>query len=347
MRNERTLSIQRLHPIERKFVDETVLQCSWSSATDTVAIITADGKLHVATVQTFKKPISILAHASGALRVAWSPDGNLIATTGQDGALRIWRPDDLGLVVEHKLGAHWVGELAWLSGEVVAAGVGKHLFVVGVGKPTVREIASFENTITGIAWRSEQELVITTYGKALRLNVAREGEDVVGRFEYPEAMLLLKLSPDRQFAAIGCQDSAARVWTVSEDNDAVQMSGQQEKVQVLSWSVDSEHLAMSGGAEISVWSFAGSGPRDTKPIQLQGHRDIVVAANFAPKGKRLASVDKSGVLCVWDITRSTETPVAAGRNKSTIYTVEWSADGNYLITGDQDGSAALWNVSRV
>lgn len=347
MKNERTVSIQRLHPTERHFFDETVLQCAWSPAANTVAIITADGKLHAATVQTLKKPMSIVAHAAGALRVAWAPDGKLIATTGQDGALRIWRPDDRSLVMEHQLGTQWVGELAWLSDEVVAAGVGKKLFVVGVSKPTVREIASFENTITGIAWRNERELVVTTYGKALRLDVAREGEHVVGRFEYPEAMLVLNLSPDGRYAAIGCQDSAARVWTVAEDNDAVQMSGHQEKVQVLSWSVDSKHLAMSGGAELSVWSFAGSGPRDTKPIPLLGHRDVVVAANFAPKGKRLASVDKSGVLCVWDITRATETPLAAGLNKSTIHAAEWSADGDYLITGDQDGSAALWNVSRV
>ncbi len=347
MKTESNVSIQRLHPTERYFFDEAVLQCTWNPVSNGVAIITADGKLHAATVQTFKKPLSIVAHPAGALRVAWAPDGLLLATTGQDGALRIWRPDDLTLVTEHQLGAQWVGELAWLSADIIAAGVGKKLFIVGATSKTIREIASLENTITGIAWRNDRELIVTTYGKALRLDVVGDSEHVLGRFEYPEAMLALALSPNGQFAAIGCQDSAARVWTVDEDNDAVQMSGHQEKVQVLSWSVDSDYLAMSGGSELSIWSFAGSGPRGSSPVQLQGHRDVVIAANFAPKGKRLASVDKAGVLCVWDITSKMPTPIAAGLNKSAIYAAEWSADGEFLVTGDQDGSAALWNVSRL
>jgi WD40 repeat protein len=70
-------------------------------------------------------------------------------------------------------------------------------------------------------------------------------------------MLALTLSPNSHFTAIGCQDSAARVWTITVDNDAVQMSGHGQKVEVLGWSSNSAQLAIAGGAQLNIWSFIG------------------------------------------------------------------------------------------
>ena len=347
MSEARQVSVQRLHPVQRCFFSEAVLKIAWNPSGKLVAVLTADGMLYLTSPTSIESHLSVLAHESGALSLAWAADGVNLATTGQDGTIKIWRSSDLQLVVSHQLGGQWVERVVWDLEGGFATAMGKRLFVAkDIGEQSVRQVAEYETTITGIAWRNDRELVITTNGKASRLGVAADSSAEIGYFAYPDAMLELALSPDGSSAAIGCQGSSVRVWTLDRDNDAVEMSGYREKVTVLAWDQRSEHLAVASGGSINVWSFLGAGPHGTIPRELVGPGGVISTANFAPSGKRLLAADRSGVICIWDLSMDSEVPLAAGINKSAVYAAEWNRTVEYILSGDKDGSIALWRVSR-
>jgi WD40 repeat protein len=346
MNQTNSVSVERIEPKSRQFFDEAVIQCLWNPHENHCAIITADGGLHLSTPTDAKKTLSVAAHEFGVHRISWSPDGLHLASAGQDGVVKIWRSRTLLKVAEFSVSKQWVEHLAWQSPTKLAACAGREAFLIDLEFSDVTLLAQELSTINGIAAAKSGVFVLITNGRASRVNCTQGKVSKLGVFEYPEAMLTLALSPDSHFAAIGCQDSAARVWTIAVDNDAVQMSGHDQKVEVLGWSSSSEQLAIAGGAQLNIWSFIGQGPRHTKPLELFGHRDTIRSLQFAPLQRHLASVDKSGLLCLWDLESGIQTPRAAALNSAEFYSCSWSYDSRFLVTGDAEGSMCLWDFQR-
>ncbi|MBM4253573.1 MAG: hypothetical protein FJ146_16515 [Deltaproteobacteria bacterium] len=345
MTSENTISVRRMVPSARYSFRESVVRGVWSPITARVAALTYDGQLHLLEGESLTLAKTVMAHDGGGLDLKWSPDGRRLATSGQDGSVRIWDAHDLSLLRSLPCGSQWVEHVAWQDFSTLAAAMGRKIFLGAVESGEWFEAYSANGAITGLAWRPNGELVLTTNGQCLRLAVAdRIPAQVVGGFNYPVAMLRLALSPQGTYAAIGCQDSSARVWLVDEDENGLAMRGYDEKVQVVAWDSGGQQLAVSGGALVAVWSFKNQSPEGTKPRELLGHSHLVVDAAFSPCGRYLSSVDKGGILCVWDITNECLSPVAAALNPVSFQVLGWSMDGSRIFTGDLDGVFAIWTM---
>jgi WD40 repeat protein len=348
MTSKNTINVRRMVPSARHSFLESVVRGVWSPLTSRVAVLTYNGQLHLLDGESLTLSKSVMAHDGGGLDLKWSPDGMRIATSGQDGSVRIWDANDLSLVRSLPCGAQWVEHVAWQDSYTLSAAMGRKVFLGTVKSGEWFEVYSASGAITGLAWRPNGELVLTTNGQCLRLAVGdRIPAQVVGGFNYPVAMLKLALSPHGTYAAIGCQDSSARVWLVDEDENGLAMRGYDEKVQVVAWDSGEQHLAVSGGALVAVWSFKNQSPEGTMPRELLGHSHLVVDAAFSPCGRYVSSVDKGGILCLWDLTNDGFSPVAAALSPGSFQVLGWSRDGSRIFTGDLDGVFALWSMEDI
>jgi len=73
---------------------------------------------------------------------------------------------------------------------------------------------------------------------------------------------------------------------------------------------------------------------------LEGHVDYVFGIAFSPNGTRMASVDDTKLLIIWDATRTPPVAlrtIATGRN----YGVSWSADSKRVFVGGGGRGARL------
>ncbi len=95
---------------------------------------------------------------------------------------------------------------------------------------------------------------------------------------------------------------------------------------------------------MSVWKFDGSGPKGTRPIQLSYHEDVVSVAKFGTRSNKLVSCDRSGVIFFWSPEENGDRPDACALNRGAILTAEWNSNGSLFVSGDQDGSVALWKT---
>jgi ribosome assembly protein 4 len=128
------------------------------------------------------------------------------------------------------------------------------------------------------------------------------------------------------------------------------LPGHTEAVLHVSYSPNGQHLASGGGdTAVRFWDVHTNLPKFT----CQKHRDHVLCTAWSPDGTRFASVDKKGVLIIWNplTGESIGPPIQA--HKQWITSLAWEPlhralqqqpTCDRLITASKDGTAKVWNV---
>ena len=75
---------------------------------------------------------------------------------------------------------------------------------------------------------------------------------------------------------------------------------------------------------------------------MPGHADAVKVLATSQDAKWLASADIVGTIHVWD--QATRQIVLTSEGNGQVSSLAFSADGNVLAVGSNDGTVALWNL---
>src|SRR5690606_22125176 len=91
--------------------------------------------------------------------------------------------------------------------------------------------------------------------------------------------------------------------------------------------------------------------------QFLGHSDTVRSVAISPNGRYFVTSGYDNVARIWNRESGTEVTTLIGHSdpleRSTngapleggyVYDVQWSTDGQYVLTGATDGTARLWDV---
>jgi WD40 repeat protein len=78
-------------------------------------------------------------------------------------------------------------------------------------------------------------------------------------------------------------------------------------------------------------------------IGLEGHTSEIIAEQFSPDGRAIATANGDGFARIWDTDTGELLKVLKG-HKSMVMSVQYSADGRSVLTGSDDSTAKLWNV---
>jgi len=133
----------------------------------------------------------------------------------------------------------------------------------------------------------------------------------------------------------------------------VSLTGHTGRVCGLAWSPDGRWLA-SGGAEGAVLIWSARGERVATLDEGAGH---VAAVRFSPDGRWLVAAAPLGAV-LWDVAPLVGSPPARGGWKfaarrlaaspepdaCAAFSVDFTPDGQQLMTGHADGVARLWDL---
>ncbi|WP_414663608.1 WD40 repeat domain-containing protein [Horticoccus sp. 23ND18S-11] len=270
----------------------------------------------------------------------------LLATGGQDGAVKFWDAAAGQHTATAKLGSTWVEHLAWragtspspvsrpLSPDLLFAAAGRTLTAIRPDATIAHAFKPAPKTITALAAQPAGGCVAAAcYGSV----TLWDADDFVAQKELPYAngIHALVWSPDNKWLVSGNQDPSVHLWIPAEDIE-LHMSGYEGKVRYLSFDHTSRWLATSGGREACIWDCLGAGPEGREPAMLP-HDAPVCFVSFQNTHSLLATGASDGVVQLWSPER--RQPLRATvRMPGAATKLAWSPDDRYLAIGTEKGA---------
>ena len=248
-------------------------------------------------------------HESGKLiqMLRWSPEGDVLYSTGDDGRVVIWNIRDFtpGQTIEGSAD----GILA-----VDLSDDGTSLATVGVDG----SLSSWSTADSSNQWSQDTGLGAITAGA---------------------------LSGNGGTLAAVTETGLLHVLDVAEDSLTRRASlegfaAPNSWVRAMSWHPDGERLAASMWELIIIWDPAEQARLQT----LEGHTSLVTSLEYSPDGDRLASAGRDQVVVIWDADSGEELQRLSGHTAG-VSDVAWSPDGSRLASvGSIDNQVIVWDT---
>jgi len=263
-----------------------------------------------------------LDHPGGATALAFSPDGSAVATAGYDGQVRLWRLAD-GAVRVYRPSAAPLWTLAFdpAGTHLAAAGEDKiiHLWSID-GKGPARAFSGHSLNVWHIAFSADGRTIASgSFDRTLKLWDVTSGRLLRSATGHTQGIVGLDLRRRDGLIATGGDDGTIRLWR--RDAAPLRTIAAGQFVDAVAFSADGEWLA-AGGRE--------SHGRNAVFKQLFGRR---------PDGGHGVSAR------IWRV-RDGAMLAAFDRQEDDVVAVAISPDGTWFASGSDDGSVALWRLTR-
>ncbi len=298
-------------------------------------------------LDTIHEQNQINAGQGGIRSVSFSPDGQTIATAGENDTISLWSLS---------------GEKKWTKKGVqleVADRVKTMNFVAF--SPDGKKIVAAEGDGTITLWdlsgkQLTQFKAPTTNFKSLSFSpdgkkIATADEETARLWDLSGKQLAkfvghkgrvnsISFSPTGQQIATAGYDGTVRLWDLLGKQLTQFKAHNGQEILSVSFSPDGKYLATAAKDNtVRIWNLSGQ-----EQVKLEGHQSWVLNVSFSHDGKRLATTSDDGTARIWDFSGKLIATLQGHRG--AVPSASFSPDGRYLVTGANDDTVRIWNLSH-
>ena len=240
--------------------------------------------------------------STGVLSVAFSPDGQTLASGSWDNTIKLWNLTTGQVIRTLKGHSDWVRAVAVsLDGQMLASGSNDNtikLWNLATGQQ-IRTMAGHSYSVSAVAFSSDGQTLASGSGDGtIKLWNVATGEQIRTVSKYSYSVSAVAFSPDGQTLVTGNQDGTIKVWSLATGQELDTLNGYSGFVYSVAFSPDGKTLA-SGSFEgaIKLWNLATGQEIHT----LKAHSDWVLSVAFSSDGQMLASGSVDRTIEIWRV----------------------------------------------
>ncbi|MBD2023225.1 AAA-like domain-containing protein [Leptolyngbya sp. FACHB-711] len=245
-------------------------------------------------------------HQNGSWSASYSLDGQLFATAGTNGSVRVWK----------------------MTGELL------HEFPAHQDRNTASGVKDIAFTPDG------QKLITVGEDGALRV-WSPAGQLQWEMTDYGAGINSLSLNPTGDRVAIAGKNGTWLINFVTQQRELLQNSALDRHSNDVSFSPDGHSFATAGDDGVTrLWDLSGNLIKE-----LAGHEGSVFSVAFSPDGQQLATAGRDRKARLWNIAYGDQPIATLSGHERDIFSISFSPDSEQIATSSWDGTARLWNTS--
>ncbi|MGW0064890.1 nSTAND1 domain-containing NTPase [Streptosporangium sandarakinum] len=251
-------------------------------------------------------------HTRGVTSLAFSADGSIVATGGDDGTARLWDTK-----ARRQLGA-----------------------------PITR--AKFDCPGVELALSPDGRTLATACLGTVRFYDVATRRELGPELDHDEIVSALAYSPDGRTIVTGDVTGVVRQWDTATHRPRGPAMGRPDRgieraniVRRVAFARDGRSLAVASGKAVRLWDPVTSRPLGA-PIARQSETVLDVA--FSPDGATIATLSLDNVARLWSVASGERTAVIRDRNIG-FDSIAFSPDGTRIATGGRTGRTVLWDTA--
>jgi WD40 repeat protein len=260
------------------------------------------------------------------MSVAWSPDGQRIASGSIDDTVQIWNASGGSHIFTYRGHASAVYTVAWSpDGQRIASGSGETIAPSGVG------IATLPDDQTVQVWNASDGSLLFIYR------------------EHSSDVASVAWSPDGQRIASGFLDDTVQIWNASDGSNVFTYKGHSSNMFSAAWSPNGQRIASGScstddtgslfGITVQVWNASDG----SNVFVYKGHSNVVTSVAWSPDGQWIASGSYDKTVQAWNASDGSHVFTYKGHSDG-VSTVAWSPDGKRIASGSHDNTVQVWQA---
>jgi WD40 repeat protein len=293
-------------------------------------------------------PVTCLKTLRGHLHRVWtiafSPDGQMLASGSDDQTIRLWNAHDgtcLTVLQGHTGGVTSVRFSP--NGQLLAsASEDSSIRLWSVERrTTLKTLQGHTRWVRAVAFSPDgQTLASGSEDRTIQLWEVETGTCLKTLQGHTGWVTSLSFSPNGQTLASSSEDASVRLWNVQDGTCLKLLQGHSSCVWKVVFNLDGQTLA-SGSADRSarLWNVQDSTCLKT----FQGQTSGITSVSFSPDGSTLASGSYDALVRLWDVQQETCFKDLPGHT-SWIWAVAFHPNAQMLASSSNDQTVRLWDV---
>lgn len=287
-------------------------------------------------------------HISSVGTVAFSPNGKLLASGSDDGQVILW--DLQGNSVRNPISVYQNNPVIEVSfnqdGTFATAGEENGQGIVKLWDATgnlIRELSGDRAAFLSAQFSPDGNLIVASDGAGvIRLWQLDEINPITLKRQNTSRINSIRFSSNGKLVAVGSSDNSVELWNLGSPLRTVLKGHKETILGVAVSSADAKIATSSQDGTVRLWSPQGQQIWETLPLE---NAIQVTRVKFHPQHNIVVSGDSEGKLHFWNSETGKRSRPPLPAHDKLIYDLEFSPNGQFMVSTSGDKTAKLWNFS--
>ncbi|MEH2259136.1 nSTAND1 domain-containing NTPase [Nostoc sp.] len=284
-------------------------------------------------------------HSSSVISVAYSPNGQQLASASDDKTIKIWDVSSGQLLKTLTGHSSEVNNVAYSPNgqQLASASRDKTIKIWDVSSgQLLKTLTGHSSYVFSVAYSPNgQQLASASRDKTIKIWDISSGQLLKTLTGHSSYVYSIAYSPNGQHLASTSADKTIKIWDVSSGQLLKTLTGHSGTVRNVAYSPNGQQLASaSHDKTIKIWDVSSGQLLKT----LTSHSSEVISVAYSTNGQQLASASFDKTIKIWDVSSGQLLKTLTGYS-DTVFGVAYSPNGQQLASASSDNTIKIWDVS--